>query len=210
MTKEELNHILYDITYIDYIKILKEKYGEVSGPFFYLTRNNTWAKNQKIPRGKEGLYIHHMFENLFIDLSNIDYYKQLLDECKDNEKLLEVVSKTQEPDFLCYCNLLEHLILHMKIALEYNREQYEVGIHFIALDLTHYYDLGDNNLIKATFSAKNHQWKQQVYYNIKDDYEIYVELCKVGINQLNLDPNIFLLDWFGCKYEKLAKDLNIT
>ena len=35
MTIDEVKHILYNLTYNDYVNQLKEKYGNVTGDYFY-------------------------------------------------------------------------------------------------------------------------------------------------------------------------------
>ena len=208
MTISEMNHILYDISYSDYVNQLKEKYGLVPKNYFYINRNGNLTKTPGITRGKEGLYIHHILEKVFIDLSNAETYLKLLDLYKDDKEMYNSLLLAQTSNLLCYCNLLEHLLLHIKATLEYKRNQFEVGIHLISLDLTRFYLLSDNNLLEKTYSAPAHKWKCQSYYNIKDDYKIYVELCKICILDLQLSPAIFLFDWYGNLYKKLFDDFN--
>lgn len=181
MTPKELKRILYKITYMEYVEELKSKYGKVPKDYFYVNRNGNLSKTQGIGRGKDGLYIHHVYECYFIDLSSIMGYELQLRTTKDR-RLLD----SQKAENLVYCNLIEHLILHMKIALEYKREQFEVGINFITTDLNRLYDLGDKHLIEKTYSANNFRWKQTVYQVIQDDWGIYVFLAKLCIKDLHM------------------------
>lgn len=207
MTIDEINNILYNKTYIKYVNELKQKYGNVSKDYFYINKKGNYAKTQGITRGKDGLYIHHILESHFLCLSDTNLYTTQLEYYKDNENILKLLVYAQTADALCYCNLIEHLILHIKIALEYDRDQFEVGISLIAMDLTRFYMLGDENKVESTYSAPVHKWKCQSYYNIKDDYNIYVLLCKIGTVNLKLSPTIFLLDWYDTLYKKLFHDL---
>ncbi len=88
------------LRYNDLVDYLKRKYGTVSGDFF-LNRNCT-TKNKSIMRSEEGLYCHHIDEDKGIDLANT---------AKDYP------FEWQKAERLVYCNLLEHLILHMKISV---------------------------------------------------------------------------------------------
>ena len=79
MTIDEVKYILYSLTYNEYVNQLKEKYGLVPKNYFYINRNGNLTKTPGITRGKEGLYIHHILEKVFIDLSNSETYLKLLD-----------------------------------------------------------------------------------------------------------------------------------
>lgn len=206
MTISEINHILYDISYNDYVNQLKEKYGQVPKDYFYIaTKGKTkgqLVKTSGITRGKDGLYIHHVYECYFLGLSDPIMYSMQL-TLKDKK-----IKDAQKAENLVYCNLLEHLILHIKIALEYNRGAEQVGIDFITGDLNRLYELGDQNLIESTYNAPNQRWKQTVYKLIKDDYDIYVMLGKIIINDLGISKDIVCnVTFYNTCYKKLYKDL---
>lgn len=97
--KEELK-----LNYLDLCKHLQDKYGVPSGNYFLTKSCKT--KNNKITRGNDGLFIHHIKENEEADLSKTD-------------RATACPFEYQESQNLCYCNYLEHLILHMKIVQEY-------------------------------------------------------------------------------------------
>lgn len=96
--KDELN-----ISYKDLVSYLLSKYGPAKGDYF-LTESCR-SKNNAISRGKEGLFCHHIDEDKAIMLSNPSF-----------------ASKNpfayQKANRLVYCDILEHLILHIKIAEE--------------------------------------------------------------------------------------------
>lgn len=96
---KEILNLLYK-SYIECCDYLKKKYGKVNGNYF-LTESFK-SVNSKIKRTKEGLYIHHLDEDKAIMLSNKEY-------------AIKNPYKYQLHDRLVYCNLLEHLILHIKI-----------------------------------------------------------------------------------------------
>lgn len=89
------------MSYQELCSYLTNKYGIVDGNYFC---NETYRSvNPKIKRGKEGLYIHHIKENEGIMLSNPNYaiHQPWEWQCGEN---------------LVYCNIFEHLLLHMKIV----------------------------------------------------------------------------------------------
>jgi hypothetical protein len=81
---------------------LKKKYGEIKESYF-LDEKCT-RPNNKIKRGKDGLFIHHTNEDKYVMLSNKDYII-----------LQNVPFSTQLGCNLVYCNYLEHLELHLLI-----------------------------------------------------------------------------------------------
>jgi hypothetical protein len=89
--------------YHELVGYLLEKYGKAQHDYF-LTENCK-SKNTKVSRTKEGLYCHHTDEDKAIDLSNSDF---------------AIINpfNYQKADRLVYCNVLEHLILHIKIFEE--------------------------------------------------------------------------------------------
>lgn len=91
---------LLSLNYLECVNALKEKYGNV--PYSYFLNDKCISKNPKNSRTKEGLVIHHVDEDKAIMLSTKEY------------ALLNPFDY-QKPDRLVYCNLLEHLVLHMKI-----------------------------------------------------------------------------------------------
>lgn len=203
MIATELNSILYEMTYNDYVNFLKNKYGVVPKDYFYINRKGELAKTGGISRGKDGLYIHHVYECYFLGLSDpIMYTLQCL---KPDDKLKDA----QKAENLVYCNLLEHLILHTKIGLEYHRGSEHVGINFITGDLNRLYELGDQNLIEETYKAPQQIWKRTAYSNIKDDYSVYVELCKVIMKKLKTSKDaLSSVTFYNTCYKKLYNDLS--
>lgn len=107
---------ILNLSYEEYVNELKEKYGLVPGNYFL---NDTYrSKNTKITRGKEGLFIHHIDEDKAILLANPHYAKTK-------------PFSFQEANRLVYCNLIEHLILHIKIIEHPHPNRYpneDVGV----------------------------------------------------------------------------------
>ena len=98
MNLSEYN-IVKEYNYLEYCAYLQEKYG--IGLCDYM--RPSWTKNSKISRTKDGLYVHHKYEDHAIMLSHPEYAKKHPYEWQKKENLV-------------YCNLLEHLLLHILIC----------------------------------------------------------------------------------------------
>ena len=96
------SHLLY-LSYSQIVSLLLDKYGPVEGDYFI--NENCQSKNSAISRANEGLECHHIDEYTAINLSNISSAKLYPFEY-------------QRANRLVYCNYLEHLLLHIKIAEE--------------------------------------------------------------------------------------------
>ncbi len=92
---------LLDLTYDELVIHLQNKYGIPKYSYFI---NDTYkSRNPKNTRTKEGLVIHHIDEDKAIMLSTVEYARLNPFEY-------------QKADRLVYCNLIEHLLLHIKIV----------------------------------------------------------------------------------------------
>lgn len=90
-------------SYLQIVDCLLTKYGKATGDYF--VNETCRSKNKKISRSSEGLFCHHIDEDKAILLSN--------DQYAANNPF-----EHQRADRLVYCNFLEHLLLHIKIAEE--------------------------------------------------------------------------------------------
>ena len=91
------------MTYDELVQHLLGKYGRAKEDYF-LTEG-CYSKNKRITRSREGLICHHIDEDKAIMLCNDEYAKRN-------------PFKYQKADRLVYCNILEHFLLHIKIAEE--------------------------------------------------------------------------------------------
>ncbi len=128
-----LQHLYCDLNYKQCLRALKTKYGKVSGSYFIVDKNYTFKQNKSIKRGLEGLSIHHDLENKYPQLS-----KQENLYVGPNKPYSSLYISFHQPDVLTYCNLLEHLILHLKI--EYETGMYNNGVDLIINDIDSLYD----------------------------------------------------------------------
>lgn len=105
---------LLEMNYNELVIFLKSKYGYVIDDYFveksyekFLNGKIKTIQKGKYTKTKDGLYCHHVFENKYQNLSNIEFVK------KQNAPFI-----TQKKENLVYCNLCEHIILHTLIFKE--------------------------------------------------------------------------------------------
>lgn len=158
------------MSYLELVKHLLDKYGIVNGDYFLYP--NCKSVNPKIKRSSEGLFIHH------------------IDECKaillsDTENALKYPFKYQKADRLVYCNYIEHLLLHIKITLEFGfksfietNEMYGFGgaFNFIIPEINDF------------FGGHNYQreWQLKSFDLIKENFFDYIDILKSFVNAYNL------------------------
>lgn len=97
------------MSYDELCNYLIKKYGVVAGDYFL--KENCISQNKKIKRNKEGLYIHHYYEKDHIMLCNSEWASQHTFDYQKGKNLI-------------YCNIFEHLLLHIKITLGYIRKSF--------------------------------------------------------------------------------------
>ncbi|MDQ0513843.1 hypothetical protein J2Z62_000281 [Mycoplasmoides fastidiosum] len=149
ISKSEID-ALFKMNYLQACKYLQEKYGLATGSYF--ANSGCKSTNSKIKRTKEGLYIHHIKENEFADLAQ----KHIAILCDFSY---------QEPINLVYCNLIEHLILHVLIAWEYMQNRPNLGIIWIIAQINDYFN--ENVTFEKT---PHHEVQRQLYKDFKEEY----------------------------------------
>lgn len=170
---KEILNLLYK-SYIECCDYLKKKYGKVNGNYF-LTESFK-SVNSKIKRTKEGLYIHHLDEDKAIMLSNKEY-------------AIKNTYKYQLHDRLVYCNLLEHLILHIKIMEHPHKnkninENVGIGgvVNFIVPELNDIYS-------GAIYTG----WRKPSVELIRNLEDTYIQILDYFINKSKIHK-IYKLD----------------
>lgn len=98
------------LSYVELVEYLTNKYGRVTGAYF--CNEAMKGQNKKISRSSEGLEIHHIMEDRAIMLCDSKYAQQSPWEY-------------QLPHNLVYCNIFEHLLLHIRIVLECDFEHFK-------------------------------------------------------------------------------------
>ena len=169
-----------NFTYLEYCDYLQQKYG--IGLCNYMSEN--WKKNSKVTRTKDGLYVHHKYEDHAIMLSNPEYAKKNPYEWQMKENLV-------------YCDLLEHLLLHQLIC-EYpadnknKNEQVGIGgvVNLIVPEL--------NDVYSGWVSKQ--PWQQNCHNAIIKDKDVYLQVLK-RYKDFH-DNNPFIVKWLLKSYNK--------
>lgn len=142
--------------YSEYCDYLQEKYG--IGLCDYM--RPSWTKNTKVTRTKEGLYAHHKYEDHTIMLSHPEYAKNNPYEWQLKENIV-------------YCDLLEHLFLHILICENpsVNKNENEaVGVGGVVNHI-----VPELNDVYSGFVAKQ-AWQLNCHTAVINDKDVYLEL----------------------------------
>ena len=159
------------MTYDELVDYLLKKYG--SAQYDYFCNESCKSKNSKVSRTNEGLYCHHIDENKAILLSN--------DKFAVNNPF-----EYQKDNILVYCNVLEHLILHIKIVEEpknENANQMEIqgiggAVCFICPQINDYFN--------------GYKFKQQYLINIfsliENNFNDYIDILEYFLDVVEKNP----------------------
>lgn len=153
----EYNNIK-NFTYEEYCEYLKTKHGNALYDYF----TKTYNKNPKVTRTKEGLVCHHICEDRAIMLSSPKYAQIFPFEY-------------QKAVNLCYCDYLEHLLLHILICEKVkspNDDFLAAGIggivNYLVPELNDFY----------SGWKTNQQWRMNCHNLVRDDKDVYLTLLK--------------------------------
>lgn len=163
MEREEVYTEL-GMNYYDLCNYLKQKYGNAL--YDYFSTPECKSRNPKIGRGNEGLYCHHIDEDKGSDLSG---------KVSSQRQPFE----WQKADRLVYCNLLEHLILHLKICILRQKKHF-----YRPFDIIEFLTTGGFQIISSDITTLFQTQGGTKKYQQKS-YEIIRE---------NLDEFIFILN----------------
>ena len=157
------------MNYKELVDYLLNKYGPATENYFI--NESCASKNKRVVRTDEGLICHHICENEHIQLSHQAIAKRHPFEYQLAKNLV-------------YCNLLEHLLLHLSIANETKKKR-----NCIQLDTTSAYSMSDMLPLNGGFdyinvdcnelflnNGSDKQYKQNYYEQIKDNFEDYTDL----------------------------------
>lgn len=153
-----------DMSYTELIAYCNEKYGIVPGNYF--STPECKGHNHKIARGKEGLYIHHIKEDTLIMLSASAFAKDAPWEYQLGENLV-------------YCNIFEHLLLHMRITESKTNCGIGGVINFILPELIEEYTVKEtkDGISKKIFDKVMSKWLKTQRIN-NDLFSIYFDDCE--------------------------------
>ena len=159
MTLEELTAEM-QMSYYDLQQYLLQKYGPAQYDFFH--NEQCKSKNKRVRRTSEGLFCHHMDEDKGSCL------------CDPSQAAYQPFA-WQKKERLVYCNILEHLVLHIKIAVLRQRKKFKKPI-----DITLFFTTGgiyqlcsEINTLYVENGTKV-PWRQRCFTEIKDNYDLYV------------------------------------
>lgn len=150
---------LLNYSYLELVSVLLEKYGsaiydyysEYSYKRFFQGKVKTISTNSKVTRTDEGLYTHHIDENIYTNMSNISHVRGQ-----------KIPYSSQKKEKLVYCDIFEHLILHALISKE---TDLTFGIHgyevYIKPQLCHWYIYGKK--FDYQYGKPNRHWLNSVY-----------------------------------------------
>ena len=169
-----------NLTYLEYCDYLQKKYG--IGLCDYMTKS--WNKNRKVTRTKDGLYVHHKYEDHAIRLSK--------PECAKNNPF-----EWQQKENLVYCDLLEHLFLHLLICKYPAKDKNENEVVGVGGALE--YIVPELNDVYSGWTSKQ-QWQQNCHNAIINDKDVYLELLKLYKVIYNNNP--FIIRWLYKSYNE--------
>lgn len=189
---------LLKTSYTDAVKYFLKKYGAAKHNYFKDT--NCTTKNPQVTRINEGLYCHHIDEDKAIMLSNDKYAAANPFEYQKASRLV-------------YCNLLEHLLLHVKIAENPNLDTNEnelpgIGgaINFICKDLNDIY----------AGKEFTDDWRKTVAEKVKDNFDDYITILRYLWSVVENNPiyksiitkDMLCVDWDGKVVKEVMNALN--
>lgn len=167
---------ILNLSYDDYVEFLQQKYGIPEMPYFtkesyksYLAEKTESFMHKplknRITRSSEGLFVHHVDEDKAIMLSTPEVCKQF-----------GYPFKFQKPKHLCYCDAVEHLLLHIKIIEKDMKEHCRLMENLNV-------GIGGVNLICSTINgiymdgeAYSYPWMNHIAEKIQDKEEEYLHL----------------------------------
>lgn len=158
MVREEIYKEL-QMTYEELQQYLIQKYG--GAEYDYFATPECKSKSKKVSRTKEGLYCHHMDEDKGGNLS-------------DPRGAISQPFEWQKKERLVYCNILEHLILHIKIAVLRQKDVFEKPQDVIRFFTTGGIfmlceEINDMYIKRETLV----EWKKRCYEEVKENYKDY-------------------------------------
>lgn len=162
-----------NMTYYEMVDYLIQKYG--GARYDYFSTPECKSKNPKVTRTDEGLFCHHIDEDKGGNLSQKGHAMRQPYEWQKKERLV-------------YCNVLEHLILHIKIAVLRQRHPFSEpndiplffttgGIFMVCQTIN---DMFGNKGIKV-------QWRKKCFEEIRDNYQEYILLLATLVEYIKKD-----------------------
>lgn len=150
-----------NLDYFSLTDYFKSFYGEVPGDYF----NSDFTPNNNIKRSSGGLEIHHIKE--------WDENSTFITNLSDPIKARRYPFTYQKSENLCYVNLIDHFLLHVKIDLLRYKDlgvTLKEGSDFLFNKIKSIYDNYEDNLDNTYFLAIEDKFN---YF--KDVYNYWVK-----------------------------------
>jgi len=167
MNKEEL---IYEasLTYTELVYYLLDKYGPAKHDYFHrIPQGVLGSHNKTVSRTNEGLICHHIYEDRGGNLGS------------PHSAVFQPL-EWQKKENLVYCNMLEHLLLHIKIAI-LRQKKYKFSS---PIDIENFFTTHGINMIcydinqLFLLSGEVNSWQKKCYPAIRDNYNEYVVMIK--------------------------------
>ena len=155
MNSKEINEQL-EMNYTELVDYLLKKYGKAK--YDYFCNELCKSKNKKVSRTNEGLFCHHIDEDKSILLSNDKF-------------AIQSPFEYQKADRLVYCNILEHLILHIKIVEEPKQTNYQGIGGAVCIICPQINDFFNGYIFKQ-------QYLNTCFNLIKNNFDDYINVLK--------------------------------
>lgn len=118
MNKYEEYVSLLSKTYNEVVDYLLQKHGAAQDDYFreqsyqrFMNQEIKSVAKGKVSRTNEGLYCHHIDENKWLKMADLNFVRKY-----------NIPFEAQKKERLVYCDLIEHSILHVLISKETNSE----------------------------------------------------------------------------------------
>ena len=176
MNKDEIC-IELKLPYHELQSYLLKKYGAATCSYF--SSPTSKSKNRDVFRTKEGLYCHHMDEDKAYLLSDYDSAKHYPFEW-------------QTKDHLVYCNILEHLLLHIKISILQHTFPLSTVNSIMGLSTPGIMLLCSEINDMFIKNGTSVPWRQRCFEEIRDNYYDYIAILQAFLKFIDHNYN-------GCK-----------
>lgn len=154
------------MSYKEQCSYLQEKYGLPVHDYFATLECK--SKSKKISRTSEGLFCHHNAEGIPGNGGNLG----------EPHMARLAPYEYQKKENLCYCNYLEHLILHLKInAMSCSTFEWPHQIKRFFISLGFFWLCQEINTLLAEGGSEQ-KWRNDCYLVIKDELEDYVDILR--------------------------------
>lgn len=170
MKSIEINKEL-KMNYEELVNHLLNKYGVAK--YDYFCNETCRSRDPKNSRTKEGLFLHHIDEDKAFQLS-VDRFASMQSY------------EYQKANRLVYCNVLEHLMLHIKIIEKTINSNVDLKqIHGIGGAVTFIYPQINDYYNGFEFQQ---EYLINIYSLIKNNYKDYIKILKHFLEVVNGDP----------------------